>query len=262
MLLLCADDFIHPDFVRRAVEIMEAYPNVGYVHGEKDFVREDGSVQYWDPFYKCSFVAPGWNAMPIYMMTTVAHPSQGVFRRRAFQEVGGYGREIDHMNADKALWFYLSWKNDAAYIHEKMCGIRIGGGTETSLTQRNFQHPVLCHLTIKDFVRFAREKDIPEVYNREGEALAKLADEDLSCGIQMMSLGSWQSAQAYLDYARILNRDICGSEKYRLAQDMLEKKQFSLERMARFAADPEKKKRGYEPPKGYLELKAGVDYGR
>ncbi len=253
-LLLCADDYIQPDFVRQAVEIMEKYPNVGYVHGERDFVTEDGQVLELDPFYKCSFVAPGRSTMPIYMMTTVAHPSQGIFRASAFHDIDGYDKEIDHMNADKVLWFYLSYENDAAYIRDKMCGIRIGAQTETFITQQNFQHPILCHLTINDFAKFAREKGIPEVYSREARALESLSHEFVGYAIGMLAVEDFVSAQSYLTYAKVVSRKILQDEEYQTAASMIKNGKTDKEQLKRFVKPVEEKKRNYDPPEGYTKI--------
>ena len=261
MLLLCADDYIAPTFIQCAVEIMETHPDVGYVHGEKDFVDDEGNIEYWDPFYKCSFVAPGINSMPIYMVTTVAHPSQGVIRRSAFMDIKGYDKEIDHMNADKTLWFYLSFKYDAAYIKEKCCGIRVGAQTETFITQRNFQHPILCHLTIKDFVKYAKEKNLPAVYEREEEAMRRLADEFIGYAIGMLSIEDYAMAERYTTYAKVVSRDICDTEKYKTVIGMIFDKRVDLECLKSYVKPQADKKRGYEPPAGYTELVKGVDYG-
>ncbi|WP_022761361.1 glycosyltransferase family 2 protein [Butyrivibrio sp. AD3002] len=262
MILLCADDFLFPSFIEEAVEIMETYPNVGYVHGEKDFYREDGSVEKYNSFYKCSFVAPGRSAMPIYMVTTVAHPSQGVIRRSAFMDIHGYDKEIDHMNADRTLWFYLSDQYDAAYIKEKRCGIRIGNQTETFVTQRNFQHPILCHLTIKDFVKYAKEKNIPDVYEREEEALHRLADEFLGYAAGMLAADDYTVAEQYVTYALVVNRNIVNDEAYKRLTEMIGKHKVNLDILKQIVWISPNKKRGYEPPKGYKELVLGVDYGR
>lgn len=253
-MLLCADDYIHEEFVRKSVRIMEEFPRVGYVHGERDFVDEDGTVLELDPFYRCSFVAPGRNTMPIYMVTTVAHPSQGMFRSSAFQEIYGYDKEIDHMNADRTLWFYLSYNYDAAYIRDKMCGIRIGAQTETFITQKNFQHPILCHLTIRDFTKFAKEKELPEVYGREQEALERLAHEFIGYAAGMLRAKDFTVTQSYLTYAKILWRDIEKDAAYQAIQQMARRKSPDEDLLKKMFASPEKKKRGYEPPKGYQEL--------
>lgn len=253
-ILLCADDYIHPDFVEKAVKIMEKYPQVGYVHGEKDFVTESGRRIETDPFYKCSFVAPGRKTMPIYMVTTVAHPAQAVVRREAFQAIGGYDMEIDHMNADRSLWYYLSYEYDAAYIRDKMCSIRIGDQTETILVQGNFQHPILCHLTIKDYVKFARTHEIPEVYSREEEALKRLAGEFVGYASGMLYSGNKVVAQMYLDYAEIVSREVTGNERYRRIQDMLATGAVDKAYIEEMNRTNYAHKRSYEPPENYVEL--------
>lgn len=254
-ILLCADDYIEPTFIEKAVQIMEKYPSVGYVHGEKDFVTEDGEVIETDPFYKCSFVAPGRTTMPVYMVTTVAHPAQAVVRREAFRDIGGYDMVIDHMNGDRALWFYLSYNYDAAYIREKLCKIRIGQQTETVTVQANFQHPILCHLTIKDFIKFARAKDIPEVYNREGEALERLAGEFVGYASGMLYAGDFRTADMYLKYAEIVCRKVTETERYKLVEGMLSRGIADKEAIREMNRVNYAHRRSYEPPEGYIEIR-------
>jgi glycosyltransferase involved in cell wall biosynthesis len=256
MLLLGADDAIHPEFAERAVRVMQRHPNVGFVHGERDFVLEDGTVIELDPFFTCSFVAPGENVMPIFMVTTIAHPAQGFFRRSAFERIGGYEMEIDHMNADKSLWFYLSSVCDYAYIREKMCRIRVSSDTQTSLTVRNFQHPVLCHLTINDFVRFARQYGYPKVLARKEEALQRLAQDCLIWAGGALAAGERENARSFLDYARLLDRGVSATERWQRLNSMRESEKPDLEyitgRDVMFTA----RKRNYAPPEGFVPMDA------
>jgi len=253
-MLLGADDAILPRFVEKAVAIMERYPNVGYVHGERDFMREDGSLIELEPFFNCSFVAHGRSIMPIYMVTTIAHPAQGIYRRSVFERIGGYAMEIDHMNADKSLWFYMSAVSDYAYIREKMCRIRVSSNNETALTQQNFQHPALCHLTINDFIRFAEQYGYPDVLARKEEALARLAGDFLTYAGGMLANDKYDEAKAYLIYAKILHRDIVSNERWQRLMSMYESKTPDLEYIKSndtvFAA----RKRNYAPPQGFEEI--------
>lgn len=253
-VLLCADDYLLPEFIEKAVAIMEANPTIGYVHGERDFITEDNQLIELDPFYKCSFIAPGRKVMPIYMVTTVAHPAQGVIRKVAFDRVGGYDMEIDHMSADRSLWFYLSYEHDAAYIREKMCRIRIGTQTETVITQNNFQHPILCHLTLKDYVQFARNEEIPEVYEREQEALERLAREFAGYAGGMLYSGNKEYARIYLEYARIVSRNIDTNELYCEYRKMLESDRIDREFIEKQATTNYQHKRSYEPPQEYQAI--------
>jgi len=256
-ILLCADDYIAPDFIEKSVDIMEKYPNIGYVHGERDFVLEDGTILACDPFYKCSFIAPGKNTMPVYMITPVAHPAQGVIRVEAFRKMGGYDMEINHLNADRSMWFYLSYYYDMAYIREKMSHIRISQQTETVITQTNFQHPVLCHLTILDYFYFAKEKNLPEVYNRKAEALERLSNEFLEYAIGMLYVGDIDLAKAYIQYSYIINRDIVTMDKYIRLMKMCETKIIDKQYIDNSVNGKYLHKRGYEPPKGYEEIFGG-----
>lgn len=189
--------------------------------------------------------------MPVYMMTTVAHPSQGFIRRSCFEKIGGYDKRIDHMNADKTLWYYLSYVSDVIYIREESCAVRIGEQTETTLTLRNMQHPILCHLTLKDFIRFAREKNIPEVYERKQEAFRKLAEEFLGYGEMFLEKQEFPLADFYLQYAKILWRDVEKEEEYLLLQEGYKNKCSDCIKKIPL----KKKTRNYAPPKGYTEIK-------
>jgi hypothetical protein len=192
--------------------------------------------------------------MPIYMVTTIAHPAQGIVRRSAFQRIGGYQREVDHMNADKSLWFYLSSVSDYAYIREKMCRIRVSAHNQTALTRQNFQHPVLCHMIINEFCRYAEQFGFPEVLARKEEALRRLAADFLVYAGGMLEHGDYDGAWAYLAYARILRRDITDDERWQRLNSMWETKtvdrDYIRERDTMFAA----RKRGYEPPPGFTEI--------
>ena len=251
MLLLCADDYIHSSFVQNAVKIMLCNPSVGYVHGERDFVNSDGEITTLDPFFNCSFIAPGENVMPIYMMTSIAHPSQGIFRRSAFEKIGGYIMEIDHGNADKSLWFYLSAVSDYAYIRNKMCYIRVGTETETFISKQNFQHPVLCHLIINDYLRYAERFGYKQVLERKEEALFRLAKEFMGYASGMFEINNYDMAYSYLLYSEIVNRKIKNEQ---LWKDLMRK---CLNRDLKHEHDPEssmentRKKRNYNPPDGY-----------
>ncbi|GFH89694.1 chondroitin synthase [Lachnospiraceae bacterium] len=254
-MMLCADDFIEPDFLEKAVAIMEKYPNVGYVHGERDFVMESGEFIELEPFYNCSFLASGRDTMPVYMVTTVAHPSQGIFRAEVFHKCGGYDLEVDHMNADRMLWYYLSYESDYAYIRKKASNIRIGNQTETFITQANFQHPILCHLTIKEMIRFAKRHGLEMVYRREKEAFERLAKDFLNYAAGMLAVEDKVCAGRYLDYVRILSDDIVEQEIYQQLFSMQQgMKAINLEYLKKITSSALKKPRNYEPPHNYQKI--------
>jgi glycosyltransferase involved in cell wall biosynthesis len=253
-ILLGSDDYLKPDFIENAVAVMEKYPHVGYVHGEKDFVTAKNELIETEPFYRCSFVAPGRDTMPIYMVTTVAHSAQGVVRKAAFDHMGGYDMEIDHMCVDKSLWFYLSYEYDAAYIRDKMSCIRVSLQTATSDAMREFWHPILYHLTVKDFVNFAKSHNLPNVYERENEALIRLARDFVGYAGSMLSGKDMAKAQDYLTYAKILWRDVENEELYRKYFNMIQENQVDTAFVEQQMRGVYKHKRNYEPPENFEEI--------
>ncbi|WP_373265349.1 glycosyltransferase [Hungatella hathewayi] len=254
MILLCADDYIEPDFIKAAVELMEQYPNVGYVQGERDFITEEGKRLSLEPFYNCSFIAPGKNTMPLYMVTTVAHPSQTVFRREAFLKIGGYDMEISHMNADRALWFYLSFVSDCAYLRKKMACIRIGKQTETVYTLRNFQHLILSHMTIKDFLDFAEEKGLDNVLMRKEEAFKRLASDFLNYAAAMLLADDFYNAERCLLYCRVVYKKITDSELYMKLDTFIKQGKVDKQYLEQKDSESYQHKRNYNPPEGYMLL--------
>jgi hypothetical protein len=194
--------------------------------------------------------------MPIYMVTTIGHPAQGIFRRSAFERIGGYAMEIDHMNADRSLWFYLSTVSDYAYIRDKMCRIRVSADTQTTLTTRNFQHPVLCHLTINDFCRYAEQFGFPKVAERRQEALSRLARDCLTWAGGALAAGDRDTAAAFLDYSRLLDRDIAGTEHRQRLQVMYDTGTPDLDYIASRDVMFSARKRNYPPPDGYIPIDA------
>lgn len=254
MMLLPADDYILPDFVSKCIEVMEKYPNVGYVHTERDFVTEDGELLESDYFYNCSFIASGREVMPIYMMTTVAHPAQGIFRKSVFEKIKGYHKFIEHSNADKTLWFYLSSECDYAYIREKLARIRIGRQTETSITQKNFQHPILSVLTIFDFVCFAETRGYKEVIDRKKKALNKLVVEFLGDCEKMLLSGQYDLVKKYLTFCELISEDILTNEVYTKFMNMVQSETIDHEYIYNLRKASKQKKRNYLPPDHYQEI--------
>ncbi len=253
IMLLPSDDYILPGFVEKCVSIFEKYPNVGYVHTERKFINENGEEQDEEPFYSCSFIAPGEEVMPVYMMTTVAHPAQGMYRASTFRSVGGYSQYVEHTNADKSLWFLLSGVSDYAYIRDPLARVRVGQYTETFISQVNFQHPLLMVLTLMYFIDYAKENDLSRVIEREDMAKEKFAVEMLEFCAGMLINENYEVAQKYLVFCKILDRRIVENYTYceldRMCKSRLVNKSKLREMFIR-----NNKKRNYTPPNKYIPL--------
>ncbi len=254
MMLLCADDYIMPDFIEKAVKVMEKYPNVGYVHGERNFINQSGDIIEIEPFFNCSFWAKGEEMLPIYLMTPVAMPSQGIIRRSSFDKIKGYDAVIPHLSADKTLWFYLSTVSDYVYIREKVVCFHIGDETQSSITVKNFQMPILVYLTIKNLLDYSRLKGYHKVLEREQEALKKFSVECLEYCKEMLVIGDFTKANEYLLFCQLINNTIVENQCFQTLHQMQNTKTVDMDYLADMEKAGFEKKRNYEPPMGFQSI--------
>jgi len=254
-LLLCADDLIKPTFVEKCVNVLERHPEVGYVHCERDYIDPAGNVTDLDPFYNRSFIAPGESALPIYMLTDVAQPSQCVVRRATFMQILGYETEIDHTNADKDLWFRLSLVSDYAYIREKLALIRIHQARETVERFRSFFHPLAMYLTLDNQAKLGGQAEHQNVLDRLPVAYRKLASESVEIAFTCLEENNRALAKQYSLFARLASRDILCDAKYIKLQGLL------LNGNGDGGPPPSaqsdmflRRTRGYDPPGGFKPI--------
>ncbi|MCE5336662.1 MAG: glycosyltransferase [Desulfobacteraceae bacterium] len=260
MTLLCADDFIKPTFVEKCVNIFEQHHDVGYVHCERNYIDPDGNVTELDPFYSCSFIAPGHSALPIYMLTDVAQPSQCVMRRSIFEQMYGYETEFDHANADKDLWFRLSLVSNYAYLREKLAFIRIHPSRETITSFRNFYHPLAMYLTLDNQAKLGALGGHRNVLERLPAAYRKLASESVKIAFFCLEENNRPLAKQYGLFARIASGDIVKDAQYIKLQELLEKDGGSSECASRQGTQSDmflSRKRSYDPPEGFKVIGEG-----
>lgn len=261
MMTLCADDLIKPTMIEKCVNIMEAHPEVGYVHCERDFIDVEGNITELDPFYNCSFITAGWSALPIYLLADVGQAAQCLMRRTTFDAAMGYESEFDHVNTDKDLWFRLSLISDYAYIREKLSLIRVHESRETFKAFRNFYHPLALFMTIDFHVRLGSEQESHKnVLERKAFAYHKLALEFLGIASFALNENNRDLAKQYMLFAQILSEDIIHEEIHTYCLDIYNGTG-KAGKLSGTGQDMYKmRKRSYEPPEGY-QLIHVEDYG-
>jgi glycosyltransferase involved in cell wall biosynthesis len=253
--LLCADDIIRPAFIEKSVSIMEKHQDVGYVHCERDYIDENNNITELDPFYNCSFIAPGESAAPIYLLTDVAQPAQCLMRRDTFLSVLGYETEFNHCNADRELWFRLSLVSNYAYLQEKLACIRIHNARETILAFKNLFHTLSLYAGIYSQGEYSRLYGFENVYKRLPDAYNKLATESLKIAMHFVKENKPDLAKKYILFAEIADEHICAHEQYHKTADALKDcnkntKAFSDNERHVFTGHT----RRYAPPEGFQKI--------
>jgi len=257
IMLLCADDLLKPKFIEKCVNIMEQHQNVGYVHCDRDYIDASGNITELDPFYSCSFIAPGQSVLPIYMLTDVAQPAQCLMRRAAFNKILGYDTEIDHTNADKDLWFRLSLVSDYAYIREKFSLIRIHESRETTAGFRRFFHPLAIYLMQDIQAKWGELEGYEDVMQRLPAAHRKLSSESLQIALSCLMEGDAKLAKKYLIFSQLVFSEIVDDENYKLIQTIISNSLRTGEVTMPKNAEQNmflSRKRSYDPPGGYTAI--------
>ncbi len=255
LLLLCADDVLRPDFIRRAVDIMENDPDIGFVHGERDYIDENGITTELDPFFNCSFRAKGLDMLPIFTITDIGQSAQALIRYSAFKEIDLHDTESDHLNIDREQWFRLSMVSDYAYIRDKMALIRMPEVTsETTRIVETFYHPIALYHTAKSFEHWALLRGYDGIEERVGLALKRFAKECIGFTKVFLKREKYNLAKKYLLFMKLVDRTIEEDEDYKLCMDALNRKDASGIQIDEYkkSSNYSRRKRNYDPPKGYV----------
>jgi glycosyltransferase involved in cell wall biosynthesis len=256
-MLLCADDVILPNFIETAVNIMEQNEDVGFVHGERDYMSPEGEKTHLDPFFNRSFKVDGAAMLPIFMLTDIGQSAQAIIRRTSFEQAGCHDTEHDHLNIDREQWFRLAMVSDYAYIRDKCALIRQAhGNSQTSKVVESFYHPIALYLTIKGFVDWGKLRGFADVIDRERAAMSKLARECIGMFEIAMAQENYDLARKYLLFIKLIDRDFAGGSEYSLLAGDLINEQSERYAARRFGETTNfaGHKRSYDPPSGFVPL--------
>jgi hypothetical protein len=148
----------------------------------------------------------------------------------------------------------MSAVSDYAYIRKKLSCVRIGAQTDTIITQRNFQHPGVLYMTILEFVDFSIKNDFPKVAERKDKALFKMANEFISIAASAMLENDMILATKYINFCKIISREIEGTQSYQDIKDMIEKSVLDEAKLKKLCTLETARKRSYSPPDDYMEI--------
>ncbi len=114
---LDADDLLPPGSLKRSVELLERYPNVGFVYGRpRHFTgNEPPPVRRGRPRWA---VWPGaeWFALRCSVGVNCISQPEVVIRSSALREVGGYNPKLPH-TSDVEMWLRLAAISDVGRIN-------------------------------------------------------------------------------------------------------------------------------------------------
>lgn len=135
--VLCADDLLHPTCLERQMTVMTD-PTLAMVSSRMDMIDEHGSVMAHDRCLRTPDLV-GRQERTAVVRRLVRHggnPVGGVnnvvFRRDAFDAVGGFPTDVDFFASDVALWARLLEHGDYHGLGETLTSFRINSGSHSS----------------------------------------------------------------------------------------------------------------------------------
>lgn len=256
ILYLSSDDSIRPDFVKRCVEILDRYPNVGMVITHRDEVDETGSVSKTPPFYDRDCIVPGEEQAAVFMMAGIGIPSQCMIRRSDYQKSREEAAISFTISGDWFNNFLISCYSDIAYLTDALCLYRTHSGNETTESEENllgiFEHYQMLNV----FVSVAERHAMAKPQRRYKEAVEKLGSMCLRYALKMLKNEKQDAARRYLLLAPVLKRDIVEDARYTFLMECVRLKGADLaDRLLEFERQHQLNRTvSYAPPEGSIPL--------
>jgi glycosyltransferase involved in cell wall biosynthesis len=201
-VLLSADDMLTPGSLRRACELLDAHPEVGFVHGRALVFRDDHPRPrpttgecFWT-------IWQGFEWFETRCRTTenCVHAPGGVMRTRWLRELGGFRAELPH-TADFEMWMRLALYADIGYV----------GGVHQAFYRAhaaNMHHEFGTALADLKQVRAAFET----LFHDHGQRMTERARLE-ACTWQMLSRRALQAACAAYDLGLVDSTEIAALEE-------------------------------------------------
>lgn len=116
--LMSADDLLTPGALRRARDLLDAHPNVGFVHGTSLWFWEDKPLPVARTGGRRWSVWPGrwWLERRFRQTENNITAPEVVVRTSMQKQVGGYDERLPHAG-DLELWLRLAAKADVGFLH-------------------------------------------------------------------------------------------------------------------------------------------------
>lgn len=126
ILMLDADDYIHPDYIQKAVDILDNNSNIGIVYSDFKQIGEK------DKIIRCE----DWDSIKILYYGILLNTS--FFRKKDWEKVGGYKAVMKDVFEDWEFWISLAEIGVRGYrIPEVLAYYRIHGPSRHSIGIKN-----------------------------------------------------------------------------------------------------------------------------
>lgn len=206
-LILASDDIIYPDYLEKAVSILEQYPNVSMVMVHRDDINESGEKLFSIPFYKESCIIPGEQQAAVFMKTGIAIPGQRIMRVSSIEAVKEWICTFQVAND----WYYnalMACAGDIAYINKPLMQYRIHSGNETTESENNMTAVMEHYQIIHKIAKVTEQYGYQLPAKKLPEAIHKLGIMCLRYAFKMILADKQNIALKYLNLSKVFDENI------------------------------------------------------
>ncbi|MCX7900614.1 MAG: glycosyltransferase, partial [Methylocystis sp.] len=214
LLLLSADDYLLPGALERAVAVLDAHPEVGFVFGRAIEMTADGARSLSEPFFADDGNAPeiaildGAEFIRLSGASNLVPTPTVVVRTALQKKVGGYRPELPHAG-DMELWFRLAANGGVGVLSANQAVYRLHANNMSHEYNQQSRLPDLRQR--KTAIDMFMESDgarMPNAEQMRRRIYSALARDAVGYASAAFNLGETALSEELADYAIALSPDV------------------------------------------------------
>lgn len=214
-LVLGSDDSLNPNYVAKAVLLMEQNPDAGLAIVHRAILDASNQVHEETPFYNQTCKIPAPKQAAVYMMATV-NPSitQAFYRSQYAINLINLGGTGSRFHGARILDFDLACHHAVIYIKESLVFHRVHGHNDASQATQYLMDVLGAYVMNFDFQEKANALNLPEISNRLDASIEKNANLALRYAIDSLKKQNIILAERYVHLAFALHPDVQLNQLY------------------------------------------------
>jgi glycosyltransferase involved in cell wall biosynthesis len=197
VILLHADDELRPQFLTRAVELLDSHHDVGLVHCAVEHIDETGAPLQLQQLFDTDVLDRDEVVLRRLLLEGCKiNPAGVIARREVYDSVGGFTDQVV-WGVDWHMWIRIAMGWPVAYVSEPLARYRQHTASGTSGVMTSARNGTDERWVIDDVFRIARERR-PDLLGLHREALRGVADRTWWLAERMCQEGEMRAARTGL----------------------------------------------------------------
>lgn len=260
-LVLGSDDIIKPNYISKAVALMEQHPDAGLTLVHRDILDNANHVHKDAPFYNRTCKIPAPKQAAVYMMATV-NPSitQAFYRTDCALRAINLGGSGSRFHGARILDFDIACRHAVIFINEALLFHRVHGSNDAGLSTQHLMDVLSAYVMNFDFQEKADALNLPEVSSRLEASIEKNATLSLRYAVSALKSKNFVLGERYVHLAFALHPNIKQNPLYQTLLAFFDDTTNKNAGLEKILAEHGRVKRSvsYEPPEGSITLNLKV----